>query len=151
VVATFSEFNHGRAVMAALPAFSLGDLHEPLRFFILRTLFLDVPFAVAGAADFCLATAAFAKLPAGRAVGGDISGLDPLAATSGGAINAVLGGILLILAIPLHFELEIEELFDVLERDVVGGAALGGHMLRVGDGEFEDAAQTVVAHVMAAG
>lgn len=114
-----------------------------------------MPPSVARAANFCAAAAAFPKFTsAGRAPGGvevDIGGLNPLAAAAGGAVDAILSGIFLVLLIPLHFETEIEKFVDVFQGDVVGGAAFGWHVLRVRDGEGEDAAEACVAHAVGAG
>jgi len=81
----------------------------------------------------------------------DVGGLDPLATAAGGAVDPVLGGIFLVLLVPLHFETEIEKFVDVFQGDVVGGAAFGWHVLRVGDGEGENAAKARVAHAVTAG
>lgn len=82
----------------------------------------------------------------------DVRGLDPFAAAARGTVEAVLGRVLLVLVVPFHLELEIEEPVDVFEGDVlVRDAALGGHVLRVGEGEGEDAAQAGVAHSVGAG
>ena len=53
--------------------------------------------------------------------------------------------------VPLAFESVVEEFFDVFEVDVLGRAAFGGHVLRVGDAEGEDSAEAGVAHAVGAG
>jgi hypothetical protein len=72
--------------------------------------------------------------------------LDPFTATLAWAIDAILGGKFLVLLIPELLEFDVEEPFNMSERDVVLCAAFGRHMLRVGDRECENADQAVVAH-----
>ena len=78
----------------------------------------------------------------------DIGGFDPFAAATGRTINSVFGGVLLIFLIPFHLKAEVEKLLDVFEGNMIVGAAFGGHMLRVTDGECKDAAKTGVAHTV---
>ena len=152
VIAAFLELDGGGAVEAALPAFLLGDLDELLRRGVLGALATRVPFVVAGAADFGLAALAAAILAAsvGAAarVDGDVGGFDPGAAALGGAVEAVLGGVFLILSVPFSFEAVVEELFDVFEVDALFCAAGGGHVLRVRCREGENAAEAFVAHAV---
>ena len=154
VVAAFLELDGGGAVEAALPAGLLCDLDELLRRGVLGALAARVPFVVAGAADFGLAPLASAVFPAavGAAAGvdGDVGGFDPGAATLCGAVDAVLGGVLLELSVPFPFEGIVEELFDVFQVDVLFCAAGRGHVLRVRYREVEDAAEAFVAHAVLA-
>lgn len=155
VVAAFLELDHGRAVIAALPAGLFGDLGEAGRGFVFRALPTGVPFPIAGHADLRSTPLALSVFPSTvDAAGGldvDIGGFDPFAAPPGRAVDAVLGCVFLVLLVPFHFELYVEELVDVLEGDVVAGAAGGRHVRRVGDGHCEDSAKTGVAHAVAAG
>ena len=81
VVAAFLELDGRGAVEAALPSFFLCDLDELLRRGVLGAFAAGVPFVVAGAADFRLASLAFAVLPApvGATAGVDVDmcGFDP--------------------------------------------------------------------------
>ena len=117
VVAPFLELDGGGAVEAALPAFLLCDLDELLRRGVLGALAAQVPFVVAGAADFRLAPLASAVFPAsvGAAAGvdGDVCGFDPGAAAPCGAVEAVFGRVFLVFSVPFPFEVVVEELFDV--------------------------------------
>lgn len=155
VVAAFSELDHRGAVVAALPAGLLGNLGEAGGGFIFGALPAGVPFPVAGHADLRPAPLALSVFPSTvDAAGGvdvDIGGFDPFAAAFGRAVDAVLGRVFLVLLVPFHFELYVEELIDVLQGDVVASAAGGRHVRRVGDGHCEDSAKTGVAHAVAAG
>ena len=124
--------------MTALPTLFLGDLCESRRGFVLGTFTPSVPAAVAGTANLRAASFAISVLTAAartpRSIDMDMCRLDPFAATARRAVNAVLGRVFLIFTVPGLLELEVEKAIDVLERDVVGGTALGRHVLRVGDG-----------------
>ena len=137
VVASFLQLDRCRAVETPLPSLLLCDLREPRRGFVLGAFAPRVPPAVTGAAHLRAASFAVSVLAAAaraaRSINMDMRGLDPFAATARRAVDAVLGGVFLIFAVPGLLELEVEETFDVLERDVVGGAAFGRHVLRVGD------------------
>lgn len=155
VVTALFELDRRGAVETPLPAFFLRDLGEASGCFVLRAVATCVPPSIARATNLCAAAAAFPVFtPTGRSPRGvkvDVGGLDPLAAAAGGAIDAILGGVFLILLIPFHLKTEIEELIDMFQRNVVGGAALRRHVLRIGDGEGEDTAQARVAHAVGAG
>ena len=151
MVASLLELDHGRTVVAPLPSLLLGDLDEPLGLLVLGTFLAGVPLAVASTAHLGLAPAAFAVLPvSNRPIRVDVGRLDPLAAALGRAVDAVLGRVLLVLSIPQHLELQIEQAINVLQRDVVRGAALWRHVLRVRDRQVEDSFETIIAHDVAA-
>ena len=150
VVAAFLKLNGGGAIEATLPSFLLCDLDEFLRRGVLGAFTARVPFVVAGAADFRLASLAFAVLPA-AGVDFDVCGFDPGAATPGGAVDAVFGRILMVFSVPSSFEIVVEELIDVFQFDALFCAAGRGHMLRVRCREGEDAAKAGVAHAVFAG
>ncbi|KAI4252544.1 MAG: hypothetical protein LQ352_004238 [Teloschistes flavicans] len=114
-----------------------------------------MPPTVASSADVGFTARALAVFPAlivttQRIQHVDIFGLDPFPTTSTRTVEAILGGIFLVLGIPLHFEFRVEELFDVMQGNVIGGAAFGGHVLRIGEGKVEDAAEAGMAHTMGA-
>ena len=81
VVAAFLELDGRGAVEAALPSLFLCDLDELLRRGVFGAFAAGVPFVVAGAADFRLASLAFAVLPAPvgatAGVNVDVCGFDP--------------------------------------------------------------------------
>ena len=81
VVAAFFQLDGCGAIEAALPAFFLCDLDEFLRSGVFRTFTAGVPFVVACAADFHLASLAFAILPASvgttASIDVDMCRLDP--------------------------------------------------------------------------
>ena len=159
VVAALLQLDGGGAVEAALPAVRQGDGGELRRRRVVRGAGARaVPAPGARGAHFGLAARAAAVGAAGVATAGrggrvwvDVGGLDPLAAAFGGAVEPVGGRVFLVFLVPLPLELEVEELVDVLQGDVLGGAAGGGHVRGVGDGQGEDAAEAGVAHAVAAG
>ena len=80
----------------------------------------------------------------------DICRLDPLAAFSGGAVDAILSCIFLKFSVPKILEFAVKQSIDVFERDYVGCAARGRHVLRIGDRQIEDAAEAGEAHAVVA-
>lgn len=68
-----------------------------------------------------------------------VAWIDPLTTSSRRTIYTVLGRVFEELPVPRLLEVEVEEPVDVLERDVVGGAASRWHVCGVGNGELEDA------------
>lgn len=150
VVAALFQFDGGGAIEAALPAFLLRNLGEPQRRFVLGTFAAGVPFAIAGRADFGAAPIAFAVLTVRVRIDVDICRLDPFAATFGGTVDAVFGGIFLVFLVPLHFETQVEELLNVFERYVVLSAAFGRHMLGVGYRQGENPPEAGIAHPVVA-
>ena len=104
VVAALSQLDHGRAARAPLPALFLGDLDEAFCFGVLWTLGGAVRAVVADRADFSTAGFTFADLAAEGGVEFDMFGFDPGAAVAGGAVEAVAGGVLAELVVPLGLE-----------------------------------------------
>ena len=104
VVTAFFQFDGGFAVVTALPAFLFGDSDELLGRCVLGAFARGVPFIVAEAADFSSTSLAFAILPAmvrtTASIGVDICRLDPLAALSGGAVDAILSCVFLVFLVP---------------------------------------------------
>lgn len=154
MVATLFQFDSGTAVVASLPSFLLGDFNELLGGIVFRTCTASMPAAVAGYAHSGPTSPALtvfsSRIRSASCVNMNVCGLDPFAAAAGGTIQAVLGRVFLVLLVPLHFELEVEKSVYMLERNMVGGAAFGGHMLRVGDGECKNAAEAGVTHAVVA-
>ena len=81
VIAAFLKLDGGGAVEAALPPLLLGDLDEFLRRGVLGAFAAGMPLVVARAADFHLASLAFAVLPASvgaaAGIGVDVCRSDP--------------------------------------------------------------------------
>lgn len=117
VVAALFKFNHSFAVVAALPSLLFGQIDKSLSLWIFGTLAGGVQFVVAQSADLCLASRTATIVAAVKLV--HIGRLDPLAAALCRTVEAVLCGVLLILGVPQEFELIIEEVVDVLQRNVV--------------------------------
>ena len=144
MVTAFFQFNSGFAVVAALPAFLFGDPDELLGLCVFGTFARGVPFIVAEATDFSSASLAFAILPAmvrtTTTIRVDICRLDPLAAFSGGAVDAILSCIFLEFSVPKILEFAVKQSIHVFERDYVGRATRGRHVLGIGDRQIEDAA-----------
>lgn len=115
-----------------------------------------MPAAVALRTHLCLAPRAFpiftACVGAAASIGMDVGWFDPFAASALGAVESVLCGVFLVFLIPFHLEFKVEELVHVFERDVLGGvAAFRGHVLGIGDGKSEDAAEAGMTHAVTAG
>lgn len=137
VVTTFLQLDHGLAVVAAPPTVFFGNLDKFLRLLVPRAFFAGVPFAVAEYADLGLTFAAFPALAASGGVHADIGRVDPLAAATGRAVYAVLGGVLLVFCVPHDLELVIEETVNVSQGNGLGCAAPRRHVLRVRCGQGE--------------
>ena len=104
VVTAFFQFDGGFAVVTALPAFLFGDPDEFLGRCVFGTFARGVPSVVAEAADFGSTSLTFTVLPAmvrtTTCISVDICRLDPLAAFSSGAVDAILGRVFLIFLVP---------------------------------------------------
>lgn len=154
VVASFFEFHSGFTIEATLPAGLFGDLDEFLRGWVFGTFAGGVPFVVAQAADFRLASLTYAKFPSvigpAALIFVDVIWFDEGTATAGGAVDAVFGSVFQVFAIPILFEFVAEKSLDLGKGYHVCGAALGRHVLWISNGQLEDAAKTVVAHAVVA-
>lgn len=106
-------------------------------------------FVVAYAAYACPAFLAFSYFA--TVLQGDMIRLDPLATMARWAVDAVSGGILMELPVPGLFEALVEELVDILERNVLRSAAFWWHVGRIADRHCKDAAQTTMAHSVCTG
>lgn len=106
VVASLLEFNHRRAIEAALPAFLLGNVNKYLGGRVLGTLSRRVHFIVADTADPGPASLAFSYLAS--ILETNVIGLDPFATVASRAVDAVSGSVLLEFSVPGLFELLIE-------------------------------------------
>lgn len=146
MIASFFELDHSRTVEASLPAFLLCNLNKDLRRGILGTLSRRVHLVIAdtahpGPTSFTLSY--FATV-----LEADVIGFDPLATMTSRAVDTVSSGVLLEFPIPGLLEFLVEELVNMLERDVLSGATFRGHVGRIRDGHCEDATKTNVAHSM---
>lgn len=75
--------------------------------------------------------------------------LYPLATSSSRTVYTVFGSVLRELPIPGFLEGNIEEVVDMMERNMITSAASRWHMLGVCNREFEISFQTGMAHSMA--
>jgi hypothetical protein len=71
-----------------------------------------------------------------------------VAAALRGAVDAIFGGIFLILPVPEFLESDIKELVNMLQRNVVSHATFRRHMRRILDRHLENAFEAVMAHPM---
>jgi hypothetical protein len=133
MITAFLEFDHSLAFVTSLPSFFFGLLEEFLGLFVSRAFLGAVPFAVAAAADLSLATTTLSALSTVRSAM-DVLGLDPFAASPGRTVHSIPGRVLGVFPVPCPLEAVVEQLVDMLERDMVGRAALGRHMLGILDG-----------------
>jgi hypothetical protein len=62
MITAFLELHHGFTAVASLPACFLSYLYKLLGGFVLRTFFLDMPFAITKEAHLSLATDTFSVL-----------------------------------------------------------------------------------------
>ncbi len=107
MITSFFSFDGCTAIPASTPALLLRQLEEAVRLLVFRALAPAMGLTVAHAADLGLTAAAFAILST-CIVHVDMSRLDPLPATAGGAVDPILARIFLIFAVPLDFELDVE-------------------------------------------
>lgn len=73
-----------------------------------------MPLAVAGCADFSLASAAPALRTIGISIMMDVDRSDPLSTSSRGTVESVLSGEFVILLVPKDLESIVKEILDVL-------------------------------------
>lgn len=148
MVTAFSQLDGRFTAEAPLQALFLHKLFELLVGDVLGTIARAVHFPIALATDS--RATLFASTHFAAQFHSDVVRLDPFPTTRFGAVNAVLGGELEILAVPIFFKCGVEQFIHVLERDMIRCAAFGRHMGRVGHRHTEDPTQTIVAHSMGA-
>ena len=146
MVASLLELNHSRATEAALPAFLLSNLNEYLGDGVLRTFSRRVHFIVANTADPCSASLAPSYLTS--ILESDMIGFDPFATVTSRTVDAISCCVFLEFSVPGLFELLIEQLIDVFERNVLRRAAFWRHVGWISDRHGKNASQTVMAHPM---
>ena len=137
MIATLFQLDRGTTIVASLPSFFLGDFDKLLGGVVSRARAASMPTAIAGYAHFGSTSPAFTVFSSriGSATGVNVNacGLDPLTTATSRTVQTVFGGVLLVLLVPFHLELEIKKFVYVFKGDVFWGAAFGGHMLWVGD------------------
>jgi len=148
MVASFLELHHS-STAAFLPTRLLRGLQEFFCCSVFWALTAPMPLAVAVRADFRATFPALGVFAACVFVVLEWR-CEPLATAFARAINAILGGELLILLVPCSLKAIVEQAIDVPQRDVRGRTAFGRHVLRVGCRKFKDPLQTFVAHGMVA-
>jgi hypothetical protein len=112
-----------------------------------------MPFAVAFDTHFCLATGAFAVLvlaPSRTEILMDVARLYPLSAALRWTVYSVLRHVFFVFLVPQLLEGRIKQFVNMSQGDVVRRATPRRHMLRIGDGHFEDSFQTSITHAMGA-
>lgn len=149
MVASFFQLDHSRTVEAALPPFFLSNFGESIGLGILGTFSRSVHFVVTYAAYACPTFFAFSYFATILHV--DMIRFDPLATMARRAVDTVSGRIFMELPVPDLFELLVEELVDILERNVLRSATFGWHVGRVADRHRKDAAQATMAHPVRTG
>ena len=149
MVASFFQLDHSRTVEAALPPFSLSNFDEGICFGILGTFSGSVHFVVTYTANACPASFAFSYFATILHV--NMIRFDPLATMARWAVDAVSGRVLMEFPVPGLFELLVEELVDILERNVLRSATFWWHVGRVADRHRKDAAQAAMAHPVRTG
>ena len=137
MVTTLFKLHQGFALVTSLPAFFLCLRKNIRRLLIARTRSTTMPSAVTVKTHLGFAPTTFRYFAAIFAT--DVGWFDPFSAFSGRAVNPVLGRVLGKFAIPRLFKAVIEKAIDVLERNVIVGAASRRHVLRVRDRKLEDA------------
>jgi hypothetical protein len=145
------DLHHGFAAVATLPRFPFCHLldGEQRGVIITRAFRLVMPPGVARGANLGPATATPA-LPA-RAFEAHILTLQQRTAPPRRTSRGGSASVLLELLIPLLLEAGIEQLVNGFGGDIVISAAARWHVvLRIGEGELEDLAQTGMAHAVAA-
>lgn len=131
VITALLQLNHSPTIITPLPTSLFRSLQELIRLLILRAILRTMPFPITQTTHLRLTPPALPIFPAVLFM--HIPRLDPLPTPPSGAVDAVLGGELLELPVPVLLEVDVEEFLHVLEWDVVGGAAFGRHVLRIVD------------------
>lgn len=151
MITSLFQLNHGLTIITPLPPFLLRHMHQPLRLLILRTLPPRMKLAITKHTHLRPTPSTLRIFPPNCQIHADLTRFNPLPTLLRRAINPILRVILLILFVPQLLELIVEEPFHVFERDVLVGAAAGGHVLGVVDGEGELTFDAGVTHAVAAG
>lgn len=148
MVAAVLDFDHRPTTGTTLPRFPSRMLHEPGSLIVSRAFGLAVPAAPAGPADLG-AAAATPTLPA-ASFAAHVLWPHQLTAPARGANEAASAGVLHELFIPLLLEARVKQQADELGGDINSAAPRRHVLLWVGEGQFEEFAETRMAHAMAA-
>jgi len=97
-----------------------------------------VHLVVAENADLRLAPRAVSIFSAMR-IPVEIRWLDPLATFRGTTVDSVFGVVFVILPIPQNLEFLVEQLFNMLQGNMIVGTTARWHVCRVFDGHLENA------------
>ena len=151
MVAPFFELNHSLAIIACLPALLFCHLRQAFGLFILGTFPSCVVLAVAQDTYFSAAPATAGIFSSSCQINANFTRFDPIPAALGGTIQVLGGCVLFELLVPKSLELIVEQTIDMLQWDVLLGAAARWHMGRILDRECELSLQTCVTHTMTAG
>jgi hypothetical protein len=108
MITTLFQLYNGLAAVASLPALLLCHLYKSIRLFVLWTFPLRMEFTVAKHAYLGSACSAAGVLSASHRVNANLRGLDPLAASFAGTVQAVGGGVLLIFPVPEVLEFVVK-------------------------------------------
>ena len=132
-----------------MPRFPFRMLHEPGSLIVSRAFRLVVPAATARPADLGAAVAT-PTLPT-ASFAAHVLWPHQLAAPARRANKAASAGVLHKLFVPLLLEAGIKQQANEFSGDIISSAASWRHVLLwIGDGQFEDFAETRMAHAMAA-
>lgn len=145
VVTTPLKFHITLTIIASLISFLFRRFDEFNNIWILRAISLSMSRTVTHGAGFYATFFTFSKFVV------DSLWRDPFAAGGKRTVDAILGGKFPVFTVPETFSLVGEEVGDMVERDVGGGAAFGRHVGGIGEGKGEEADEAVVAEVVTAG
>jgi hypothetical protein len=109
-----------------------------------------MPLSITQTTNLSLTSSTFSIFPSAFSLGVYVRRPYPFSALSCWTVDSVFGRVFGEALVPGHLEAVVEEFVDVLKGDVVDSTALGRHVLRVVDGETEDAFEACMAHSMSA-
>lgn len=142
MVAAFSQLYHLPTIIASLPALLFPKLENSKCTLIVVAFASSVPFHVAFLADLRLAFFAFTNFASSHFVLADVLWFYPDATAFLWTVKAILCGVFGELPVPKDFELDVEELVNVIQRYLFLCTAPWWHELWIGCGECEDTFET---------
>jgi hypothetical protein len=149
MIAAFAQFYHGVALIAAFPTFFLGLLNKAGDLWVLGAVGRPMEFSSAERACFSLALRARGAFSSFLVM--EVWWSDPDSASWIWAVYPVAGVILVVFLVEVDFEFEVEKVFHMRQRDVIGGATTRWHMCRVIDSHAEYSLQAWVTHAVTTG
>lgn len=150
VIAPVTQLDHGLAIVALLPCFSCGHPSKVCICFVNPTRTAAVPLLLALSAGVRIADPTKPFPTSCSAVDFDILRFNPPCTPLLRTVEAVLSAELQFLLVEACFEVVVEEIHDVSPCDRGRSTAARRHELFVLGREFENALETVVAHVVSA-